>query len=255
MNYLTGVISDIGIEKQTNQDSALIKIAEINDTQIAMVLVCDGMGGLAKGELASATVIRSFSDWYEKEMANDFEKPDFWNVVKTNWRTRIEKLNDELNEYAKKIHTNLGTTITGVLMSEGKYLIVNVGDSRTYLLNDDIAQITEDQSLVAREIKMGRLTEEEAEYDTRRNVLLQCVGATKSVEVEFYEGEAQSGEAFLLCSDGFRHEITQKEMIEKLRPSEFISEQDIEARIKELVELNKTREENDNITAAVIKLL
>lgn len=255
MNYLTGAATDIGIEKRTNQDSVMIKIGEKDNEYIGFAMVCDGMGGLSKGELASAHVITAFSDWFDNTLVQMLSGENRWKLIRESWNQLILQLNDKLFTYGKSKGTNLGTTITGVITIEGHYLIVNVGDSRTYLLNDTISQITEDQSFVAREVKLGRMTWEEAEYDTRRNVLLQCVGATGSVEAEFYEGEVHSGDTFLLCSDGFRHEVTPEEILTVLNPGEFRSEQDIELKITELIELNKSRNENDNITAAIIKLV
>lgn len=255
MNYLTGLVSDAGIEKSTNQDSALIKVGTVDDKTVVLAAVCDGMGGLEKGELASAHVIRSFSDWYEDYIADIVREDDFWNLARENCREHIKRLNDELNDYAGKIRTNLGTTITAVLMMDGHYLCVNVGDSRTYKISGSMSQITEDQSLIMREIKMGRLKKEDAVADPRRNVLLQCIGATQNVDPVFYEGDAVSGEAFLLCSDGFAHEVSEEEMYERFIPEQLNSDEVIEDRIRKLVELNKQRQERDNITAMIIRLV
>lgn len=88
-------------------------------------------------------------------------------------------------------------------MGEGKYFIAQSGDFRAYEIGDEIKQITEDQSFVAREIKRGSMTKEQALIDPRRNVLLQCIGASKTVGPAFYEGEVKEPKGFILCSGGF----------------------------------------------------
>ena len=207
MNYITGVVNDIGIEKETNQDSVLLKTGNYKNYNIAFSVVCDGMGGLSDGELASAHVVTKLSDWFDNKLIDFLDDEVRWDEIRKNLESIIVELNRQLFSYGKRNHLNLGTTITGILIINNHYMVINVGDSRTYLVNKGIRQITEDQSLVAREVKMGKMTWEEAEYDKRRNVLLQCIGATQNVEIEVYEGETGSEDGFLLCSDGFRHEI------------------------------------------------
>ena len=167
----------------------------------------------------------------------------------------LENINRELYQHGKDNNFNLGSTITGVLVVDEQYIIVNVGDSRTYILDEDIYQVTEDQSLMAREIKLGRLTEEQAAVDPRRNILLQCVGATENIEIEFYTGVICTGQAFLLCSDGFRHMVSDEEIFQYMEPSKMNSDRYIEMTLEELVRINMERQETDNITAAYIKFV
>ena len=102
---------------------------------------------------------------------------------------------------------------------------------------------------------MGNMTPEEARVDPRRNVLLQCVGASQFIEPDFFMGNANRDDVFMLCSDGFRHEITHEEIQEAFSPDAISTEEDFEKAEKELVELNKSRMENDNITVLAVKLV
>ena len=158
--YITSFCTDVGIKKKVNQDSLCIKKALLKDKTVLMALVCDGMGGLSKGELASATVIRGFSDWFVKDLVStqgDFDK------IRKQWENLIISLNTKLWNYGKKNAAELGTTLTAILFVEGKeYLIAQVGDSRAYEIGQTINQITEDQSFVAREVKRGNMTKEQA---------------------------------------------------------------------------------------------
>lgn len=110
-------------------------------------------------------------------------------------------------------------------MYENQYYIIHVGDSRVYLINDKVNLLTHDQTFVAREIAAGRMTKEQAKTDSRRSVLLQCVGASPVVEPEFLSGTIQKNAVYMLCSDGFRHQITEEEMLVKIGPSQEADEE------------------------------
>lgn len=248
--YITSFCTDVGIKKKVNQDSLCIKKALLKDKTILMAMVCDGMGGLSKGELASATVVRGFSDWFAKNLVStqgEIEK------IKKQWEDLILSLNTKLWNYGKKNAVELGTTLTAILLVDGiEYLIAQVGDSRAYEIGQTINQITEDQSFVAREVKRGNMTKEQALVDPRRNVLLQCIGASKSVAPAFYEGQIGVHKGFLLCSDGFRHKVLEQEMFQAFAGMESATKEQIEEKLRQLVEENKKRGETDNITAVYI---
>ncbi|MEE1057352.1 MAG: protein phosphatase 2C domain-containing protein [Acutalibacteraceae bacterium] len=253
MQFIATADTDIGTIKNTNQDSVLIKHASYNnDNEVLMAIVADGMGGLSKGELASATVIRRFSKWFEEELPFELEKLDM-NVIGAKWALILKALNAEILEYGKKINESLGTTFTGFLSIDEQYLIVHVGDSRAYKIDSCIKQITTDQTFVAREIAKGTMTPEQAKTDKRRNLLLQCVGASKVVEPQIVCGIIEKG-AYMICSDGFRHEITEEEMYESLNPVNLMNKDAMHSNSRYLIEQIKSRGERDNISVALIKV-
>lgn len=253
MIFFAAAETDVGIAKTTNQDSLCIKIAETPAGQIAMALVCDGMGGLEKGELASATVTRTFADWFEQELAAHMD--DFhWEYVHEQWTHMIKSLNRTIADYGRYYGLSLGTTITAILLFENKYLIAHVGDSRAYEVTERLRQLTEDHSVVGREVKRGALTREEAERDPRRNVLTQCVGASRAVMPEVIQGALTPGAGYLLCSDGFRHEITELEIAEKIRPEALCTPAEMKQSLRELIDLAMARGEMDNISALLINV-
>ena len=141
-----------------------------------------------------------------------------------------------------------------LLLFQNRYYITNVGDTRAYLAAGQLRQITKDHTVVAREIERGSMTQEQARLDPRRNVLLQCVGASPVIDPDFFSGEARPGSLFLLCSDGFRHEITEQEIFSRLNPAILRNENDMRAGAVSLVELNKQRQEQDNISIALVKV-
>ncbi len=253
MRFLASAVTDIGISKKTNQDSVCMKIAETEKYgQVAMAVLCDGMGGLDKGELASATVIRAFCDWYDKDfpnMLNSFS----WDAVASEWTRIVKEQNYRISQYGKTINVSLGTTVTAMLFVGGRYLIVHVGDSRVYNLKKTVSQLTEDQTFIAREIKLGRMTPEQAAADPRKNMLLQCCGASKNVEPQVILGKAEKESVYMLCSDGFRHVISDAEIYDCFNPDRLKGIAAMETNSKYLINLVKSRNEKDNITVALIK--
>lgn len=257
MPFMVEMHTDIGIRKETNQDSICVKEAQTEKGNILLATICDGMGGLEKGEVASATIINTFSKWFENDLPYQLSSENAFGEIEYSWDRMIKEQNQSIAAYGRNHHIQLGSTITAILfLEDGKYLIGHVGDSRAYKITDnEIEILTEDQTLVAREVKMGRMTPEQAERDPRRNVLLQCIGASKVVEPTFICGNYNKNECYMLCSDGFRHVVTANEIQNFFAPSQNSNEKIMKDNIVQLIELNKERQETDNISSILIKII
>ena len=253
MKFLSAVHSDVGIRKSTNQDGLCLKIAQTPSDDVLLAVICDGMGGLEKGELASATIIRAMSEWFENNLPNILKKSYNFEAIKKEWETIINTQNDLLYQYGENHRLQLGTTLTALLIVDKTYIIVHVGDSRVYKITDVITILTEDQTVVSRDLKLGLITPEEAEKDSRQNVLLQCIGASKTVVPEYITGTVAKNNEFMLCSDGFRHMISSSEMLGVMSPNLMSNEAVMKKTLVDLTELNKSRQERDNISAILIK--
>ncbi len=262
-----------GCVKQTNQDSYLIQVAHTDYGDVALVAVTDGMGGLDKGELASATVVRALSKWFQEKLPLSLEAmgssiDGFESFVQGQWNGLIQELNLNIMRYGLDCGTKLGTTVTAMLAVGGRYSIVHVGDSRAYeITGDAIRQLTEDQTYIKREVDAGRVTPEEALTHPNRNVLLQCVGSSKEVTPAIVHGTLTKGANYLLCSDGFRHVLNESEIQAKLSPSNLGSlwtqpqcEGDkltyfaVEELLAKTIDLIVARKERDNITAVLLEV-
>ncbi len=259
MGFLSIAHTDIGIRKNTNQDSVLIKEASTDYGTVHFSVICDGMGGLAKGEVASATLIRAFSRWFEEDFPFLlYEKRTDgridYNALQKSWNQLVDEINVKIAGYGDTCHAPCGTTLAALLLAEGRYYIVNVGDSRVYLLRENMQSLTKDQTFVQREVDEGRMTPEEAAVHPQKNVLLQCVGASPIVVPDFYEGVYKEKDVFLLCSDGFRHVITEDEFIKILNPRGMTTEKIMKDAAVYCTELNKQRKENDNISVIITKI-
>ena len=254
MRLIAAAETDRGIVKDSNQDSLCFELAETSRGSAALAIVCDGMGGLQKGEVASAAVMRQFSDWFETEFPRQFEAFD-WRSASAQWEHMIQVAAQKLAEYGAANGVRLGTTVSAMLIYENHYLIAHVGDSRIYEITDRMVQMTEDQTLVAREVRQGLITAEQAEHDPRRNVLLQCVGASKTVRPTILTGTIRRNACYLFCSDGLRHEVSAEELMRYTSPAVSDSKAGMQRNLRSLIELVKQRGEEDNLSALLVRTM
>lgn len=251
MRYMVTADTDIGIVKQTNQDSLCVFHANSQQGEIVMAVVCDGMGGLAKGELASATVIRTFENWFHNELEYELAALDM-KVIASKWELMLKELNLKIMEYGKQYQVSLGTTFTGLLIIGTEYFAVHIGDTRLYCIDANIHQLTEDHTVVAQKIRNREITPEQAETDAQRNVLTQCVGASPKIVPQTFFGNITPG-VYMLCSDGFRHKITAQEIRDAFQ-KDILSSQDImHSQARGLISAVKQRQERDNISVVLIR--
>lgn len=253
MNFIISANTDIGISKTTNQDSLTVKRLTTPQGPMVFALLCDGMGGLEKGEVASATVVRAFDNWVNTELPRLCCAPLEDSVIRSQWESIITAQNQSIKTYGARQGVRLGTTVVAMLLTSTRYYVLNVGDSRAYELSDTLHQITQDQTFVAREIALGNMTPEQAAQDSRRNVLLQCVGASDVVYPDMFFGDVRQNAVYMLCSDGFRHEITPEEIYQYLQPGVLFDHAGMERNAAYLIELNKQRQERDNISVVLVR--
>lgn len=251
MNYFLAAQTEVGLKKNCNQDSIILKRAKFRGSEVCLGVICDGMGGLSCGEFASKSIVEAVSDWFLHHYSG---YKNVWdeNQMRTDFTNILSSENEGLLHYGKEHGIYLGTTITAVLLAENKFFVCHVGDTRLYKISEaGMIQLTNDHTVIAREIAEGRLSLKDARTDPRRNVLLQCIGATKDVTPDIFCGEVKSGDILLLCSDGFRHEISEKEVLKALKGCDNLKFND---RLRALIDLNLKRREQDNISVALIKV-
>ena len=224
MNLIIAAGTDKGPRKQVNQDSLLARQLRIEGHHVAVAIVSDGMGGEVRGDIASASVVKSFENWIDRQLPV---------LIRAN-ATRA--------------------TATAILVIDDVYFIFNVGDSRIYRITSDQAkQITEDQTMTALAVRRGDMTELEAENDDRQGILAQAVGMNESCVQDLYAGRIVGDTVFLLCSDGLRHKVTVQEIAQELRPDRCMNKMQMKNQIDTLIKKNRERGETDNITALLIK--
>lgn len=253
MNYIISACTDIGNTKNTNQDSFGAKILSTKLGKMVFAVLCDGMGGLSKGEVASATVVNAFSQWAETRLPELCENEITDAEIRNDWVKIATDYNEKIKTYGKKSGISLGTTVTAILVTDKRYYIINVGDTRAYEIFNSVKILTKDHTVVAREVELGNITPEQAETDSRRSVLLQCIGASDAVYPDMFFGDTIQNAVYMLCSDGFRHEISEQEIYQYLQPDIMLNSDGMKSNMDKLIEINKQRQERDNITVLSIR--
>lgn len=255
MEFLTAYATDVGIKKEVNQDALLIKTATTNRGKVAFLCVCDGMGGLEQGEIASSHVICAMSDWFEKKFPIILDEENIETKIKEDLNQVLLDCNRKLHEYGSRNGIQLGTTCTAALFFEECYYVIHVGDTRVYEIMDTIQQVSEDQTVLAREIALGRVSPQNAEHDTRGSILLQCIGASNVLKPDFFTRKTRRGVVYLMCTDGFRHKVSEVELLDGFHPKHMTNERIMEKQCIDFIELNKERMEKDNITVVIAKTM
>ena len=253
MNFIACCGTDIGTSRKVNQDAVSIKTRQIHGTDCYMAIVCDGVGGLAQGEYASSCMRERLERWFLYEYPQIDGNEEAEKIVLERLRKRVELQNKVLYEYGLSRGIRCATTVSALLLAGKSYFIVHVGDSRIYLLDGKVNRLTEDQTLVAREVKMGILSKEDAQRDGRQNVILQSVGADRKVDILTYCGLAAGNFSFLLCSDGFYHHAAERELLQLFYDKNYDSSEQLGKAIEGMIGYLKDRGEQDNISAAVIQ--
>ena len=201
-------ITDKGAVRLSNQDSFCARISNFGQETIALLTVCDGMGGLQSGELASTGAVRGFENWFEQQLPSLVREGLTEEAVFLSWHRMLETLHETLCGYSEKEGIRLGTTVSALLLTRERFYQAQIGDSRIYL--DDgitLEQMTKDQTLAMREMEAGRLSPDQMRTDRRNSVLLQCLGYGK-MEPVFKSGQRPQQCSLLLFSDGLFHHLT-----------------------------------------------
>jgi protein phosphatase len=214
-----------------------------------LILVADGMGGAAAGELASAMAAdlifgHLIGTWTRESDTT----PDRFTTL---LRQAVELANLQIHSYARE-HPEvrgMGTTATVAGVLGDHIYLAQVGDSRGYLVRHGKAvQITKDQSLTQRLVDAGELTEEEAEASTRRNIILQALGPDPKIRVELTHEQISRGDTLVLCSDGLSGQVKREEIADHVARLRDLDQLGVE-----LITLANTRGGPDNITVVAAR--
>ena len=237
-------ITDVGLKRSHNEDNFLI------NEELNLYVVADGMGGHNGGEYASAICVNTVEEIVENMEIGDIpvEEDDPVELVREKLRYALRLSGRRIYEKAAEspeFH-GMGTTAVAMLVDSGNAFIAHVGDSRLYLVRDDtVRQVTEDHSFVARQVKAGVLTEEEARSHRMRNVIYRSLGYQEDVEVDVQVVAIRRGDRFLLCSDGLSGHVEDHEIFDHL------SHHAPQEAARRMIDLACERGGEDNITAVV----
>lgn len=199
-------LTDIGLVRKNNQDSYAIRVL---DDALAIAVVCDGMGGAQAGNVASAVAVEAFAatleDACKQGLPPDPErKQELLRSACRAANTQVFDLSQKNPEYQ-----GMGTTLVAALALSREVYVVNVGDSRGYILSEgQLTQITSDHSLVQALVDCGDITPEEARTHPKKNVITRALGVDDSIRSDVFCVEYKEGDVLLLCSDGLTNTVT-----------------------------------------------
>jgi protein phosphatase len=217
------------------------------DSRRGVFMVADGMGGHAAGEVASEMAVQIVARALLP--LESVTQPDAADRTAQSLRDANRAIYERM--LAENDKQGMGTTASVLLLSEGNYLIGQIGDSRVYMLRDGaLIQLTKDHSYVQEQVDAGLLTPEQARYHPYSNVITRCVGASETVEPDVYAGEARAGDVFLVASDGLTGMVDdrrlQQILLARTGPGRMVDS---------LISEANGRGGLDNITAIVIQVV
>ena len=254
MRYSFAYRTDIGTTRKVNQDALVIKTFQEGSRSAVMVAVCDGMGGMARGEEMSRISAVMASDWFDQEFRQIFVSEEYSpDTMSRRLLQMINNINAALFTENQKHSMSGGTTFSMLLLTNSERFIVHVGDSRIYEIEDNcIRKLTKDHSFVAREVECGRMTEEEAMNSDRQNILLQCLGTEPELQEPQLLADKNPGtRTYLLCTDGFWHNMNFKALRSVLSPSYVVPDY-LGIQLEKMIDYVKDKGETDNVTAVAV---
>ena len=198
-------ITDIGKRRSSNQDFVYASEQPVGNLP-NLLIVADGMGGHNAGDLASRYTVESMVDYIEK--AEEKRPIPLLSMA-------IHHANDLVMEKSRtdRALEGMGTTVVAATIQDEYLYVANVGDSRLYLIDQEIEQITRDHSLVEEMIRMGELQRQDARSHPDRNVITRAMGVHSPVKIDFFDMKLEKGDRILLCSDGLTNMIDDDEIL------------------------------------------
>jgi len=237
-------ITDIGSRREVNQDYVYC-----NDDAVGLLpnlyIVADGMGGHKAGDFASRYSVSEF----EKELKEQKAR-----TIIGSMEGAIRQVNEKLlkEAAAEPEYEGMGTTFVAACIHEGTLFVLNIGDSRLYLIHEKgtIRQITQDHSLVEEKIQRGEIDRKDAKNHPEKNVITRALGAMEQVVPDFFEVELEPGDYVLLCSDGLTN------MVEDVNMKEIVLSQDttLEEKAGKLIDLANENGGRDNISLVLVHI-
>ena len=238
-------LTDRGCVRRTNQDAFAVR------SDLGLYLVCDGMGGVAGGEIASAVASETFLTVFAKEIGTGAE-PSQEAVNAALRRAAVAADRAVKTRAAEEIQLQgMGTTLVAAHVSHDRLTVLNIGDSRAYLVHDgQTRQISADHSWVAERVREGLMTPAQAERSGYQFLITRAVGTDGDVVPDLFTETLEPGDTVLLNSDGLTRHVSDAEIAQALgRP-----ERELTVLCRALVERAKRRGGSDNITCVAVRM-
>ena len=234
-------LTDVGRVRESNQDYVYTSESPVGNLP-NLFIVADGMGGHNAGDFASKYTVEQIVSYIEKApMTNPVD------LI----RGAVTKANASLMAQAKSDTSlsGMGTTVVIATIVDDCMYVANVGDSRLYLLRDELTQITRDHSLVQEMVRMGEMDASEAKSHPDKNIITRAVGAFEDLAIDFFEEHVEPGDVILMCTDGLSNMVDDTDIRQMIQTG-----RDVVEKVQRLVEAANRGGGKDNITVAVIEI-
>lgn len=237
-------MTDVGLRRRENQDTYAFEVFFAPDTTVAVV--CDGMGGVNGGQLASSLAVSTFMQELHSRARADMSIAQVRETV----FACVSQANHAIYERARRntAYYGMGTTLVSAVAFPDVAVICNIGDSRAYHIGGyGIRRVTRDHSVVEELIESGDITREQAKTHPNRNLITRALGPDRYADSDCFVIPFAAGEYLLLCSDGLNVTMEDYEILDIIRTG-----QDGERILSDLLALSKSRGAPDNVTAVLI---
>ncbi len=236
-------LTDTGVARSQNQDA--YQVVALNRNTLLCV-VCDGMGGAKSGNVASTLAADVFTQEVKRSWVPDMDPESLDRMLSSAVKLANFTVYDQASQFED--FNGMGTTLVALLLQGKKATIVNVGDSRAYLIDSDgIKQVTTDHSLVQMMIARGELAPEKAKYYPGKNLITRAIGTEPQVVCDVYHRKVEKDACFLLCTDGLSNLMDDQEIL-----FEVVHCQDKSQCCEQLLDIVKKRGAPDNVTSILV---
>ena len=250
MRIMSCGMTDVGLKRVHNEDNYLI------NEEVGLYVVCDGMGGHAGGEIASAIAVHTMDESFSLLSFEKHAPETLETVISQHITSVVQLAGKSIFDEAKRErrYRGMGTTCVLTFVHDGKAYVAHVGDSRGYLLRQaenekpNFSQLTQDHSLVNERIRAGLLTVEEAKNYRLKNVITRSLGFENEVEVDIQIIPLQKGDIIMMCSDGLSN------LVEPVDMARVMVEQSLQSAARSLIQMACDGGGDDNITVVMFRV-
>jgi serine/threonine protein phosphatase PrpC len=234
-------LTDVGKNRVTNQDYVYCKSDAVGNLP-NIFIVADGMGGHKAGDIASVTAVDAVLKSIEQS-----QKTDVISIMEE----AVREANKTLYEKSKSNEewAGMGTTLVLATVVDSTIFVANIGDSRLYLIDDGIHQITRDHSYVEEMVSIGEIDKSEARTHSKKNIITRAIGVEEETHADFFEVQFKKGDKLLMCSDGLTNMIEDNDIL-----SVIAGNNDIESMVHKLIDLANDSGGKDNIAVLIAEL-
>lgn len=238
-------LTDVGNVRSQNQDA--FRIVELGKDAL-LAVVCDGMGGAKSGNVASRLASEVFSEEVKRSFSVDLTPDEAEQMLRA--AAKLANISVFEQSQLSEDYAGMGTTLVAALTYPRATLVLNIGDSRAYLINADGVQcITRDHSVVEMMVQRGELTPEQAKTHPSKNLITRAVGTEETVFSDVFRVETEPEDCILLCSDGLSNQMADQEIL-----FEVVHGARRDDCCRRLLEIAKNRGAPDNVTSVLIEL-